>query len=169
MNLSVLVSYRTQVEEIHRLEFAAAGRKLQQAADRCSALEDALTAKQARYAEAGRTGLTIDETYQWYAEIEAAAHACECAAEQHDSLRKEWTQKQTTVLEAMQERKKLDILLRRRRENQQRLELQYDQRLTDDTAMRIRRAKRRPFSIRPISSSQDRAGVDRMPPPHRGR
>ncbi|MGH7257650.1 MAG: flagellar export protein FliJ [Nitrospiraceae bacterium] len=158
MNLSVLVSYRTQLEEIHRLEFAAAGRNLHEAADRWSALEDELKAKQASYAEAGRTGLTIDETYQWYAEIEAAAHALECAAEQQAVLQEEWTQKQTTVLEAMQERKKLDILLRRRREGQQRLEIQYDQRLTDDTAMRIRRATKSPLSRRPISSSHHRPG-----------
>lgn len=158
MNLSILVSYRIQLEEIHRLEFAAAGRNLHEAADRWSALEDALKAKQARYAEAGRTGLTIDETYQWYAEIEAAARALECAAEQHAVLQKEWTQKQTTVLEAVQERKKLDILLRRSRETQQRLELQYDQRLTDDTAMRIRRATRRPLSRQPMSSLHDRPG-----------
>ena len=156
MNLSLLVSYHTQLEEIHRLEFAAAGRMLQQAADRSSVLEQALKAKQTRYAEAGRMGLTIDETYQWYAEIETAVHALEYAVEQHAVLQKEWMQKQITALEAMRERKKLDILLRRRLEAQQRLDLQYDQRLTDDTARRIRRATRSTISRRSLSSSHDR-------------
>ena len=157
MSLSRLLAYRSQIEEALRIELAAAARLLQQAADQSAACEVDTAVKQRRYAEAALAGLTVDETSQWYAEIETASLMARRAAEARTALQREWRTKQADVIEAMQERKKLDILVRRRREAREQEQLHDDQRLMDEQAARRRRAMRGEVG-RPVQSGSGSHG-----------
>ena len=136
MNLPRLLAYRSQIEEALRIELAAAARALQEAAERSVSCEEEATVKQRRYADAARDGLTVEETCRWYDEIETASVAAGRAAEAHRRLHHEWLEKQGVVVEAMRERKKLDILVKRQREARQQEQLHEDQRLMDEVAAR---------------------------------
>ncbi|HET6675469.1 MAG TPA: flagellar FliJ family protein [Nitrospiraceae bacterium] len=138
MNLSRLLAYRRQIEDAMRIELAETARLLQEATERSAAYEEEVSVKQWRYIEAGRGGLTVDEAHQWYADIEAASWKVARAGEAHDTLRREWSNKQADLIDAMQQRKKLDILVRRRMEARQREQLHDDQRLMDEQAARRR-------------------------------
>lgn len=140
MNLARLAAYRRQTEDSLRLELATVARLLQEAAERAVALEDDVVAKQCRYAEVGRGGVTVAEAHDWYAEIETASDRVAHATAAHGALHREWMRKQAELIEAMQERKKLDILLRRRMETRLREQAQADQRLMDEQAARRRSA-----------------------------
>jgi flagellar export protein FliJ len=138
MNLSRLLAYRSQIEEALHIELAAAARRLQEAMERSAACEAEVTDKQRRYAEAGRTGLTVDDAHRWYMDIESASIKAARAADAHDRLHRDWTSVQADLIVAMQERKKLDILIRRRLEVLQQAQLHEDQRLMDEQAARRR-------------------------------
>ena len=139
MNLSRVLVYRSQIVEAFRIELAAAARLLQEAAERSVSCEGEVVAKQQRYADAAMNGLTVDETHRWYAEIDMASIKAGRAVEVHTALHGDWMAKQAALLEAMQERKKLDILVRRRREAREEEQLREDQRLMDEQAARRRR------------------------------
>lgn len=156
MNLSRLLAYRSQIEEAVSIELAAAARLLQEAAERSAACEAETAVKQRRYAEAALIGLTVDEASQWYVDIDTASLTARRAAEAHSALHREWRIKQAAVIEAMQERKKLDILVRRRREAKQQEQLRADQRLMDEQAAR-RRAMRGEVG-RPVQSGSGSHG-----------
>jgi flagellar export protein FliJ len=153
MNLSRLAAYRRQMEDIERMELAACTSRLQEAAARAAFLEEQVSVQQRRYAEAGRAGLSVDEATQWYAEIAAASSEAAKAAAVHGGVHGEWTKRQATLLAAMQERKKLDILLARRREVARQAERDADQRLMDEQAARRRQTAHR--SLPAASSNRD--------------
>ncbi|HEX2055456.1 MAG TPA: flagellar FliJ family protein [Nitrospiraceae bacterium] len=154
MNLSRLLAYRRQIEDALRIEVAAAARLLQEAAERSASAESEAKDKQQHYAEAAKRGLTIEETYRWYGEIEHASAQARRAAEIQGRLHGEWMKKQAAVVDAMQERKKLDILIRRRREARQQEQLHDEQRLMDEQAAR----RRRGTIGRPASADRDPHG-----------
>jgi flagellar export protein FliJ len=138
MNLSRLLAYRSQIEEALRIELATAARTLQAAAEQAVCCETEAKTKQLGYAEAAQRGLTIEETHHWYDGIEQASVRAVRSAEAHAALHREWTAKQSAVVEAMQERKKLDILVSRRKEARLQEQLREDQRLMDEQAARRR-------------------------------
>jgi flagellar export protein FliJ len=148
MNLSRLLAYRSQIEEALRIELAAAARRLQEAMERSAACEAEVADKQRRYVAAGRAGLTVDDAHHWYMDIESASVKAARAVEARDRLHREWTGMQADLIVAMQERKKLDILIRRRLELSQQAQLHEDQRLMDEQAARRRAvSKHRPNAV----------------------
>jgi flagellar export protein FliJ len=140
VNLSRLLAYRRQIEDALRIELATTARLLQEAAEQAAACEAEAKAKQRRYAEAVQRGLMVEEAHRWYEDIEQASIKAIRSAETHAALHREWIDKQSVVVEAMQERKKLDILVSRRKEAQQQEQLYEDQRLMDEQAARRRGA-----------------------------
>jgi flagellar export protein FliJ len=142
MNLSRLLAYRSQIEEALRIELAATARLLQEAAERSAACEAEVIEKQRCYAEAGQAGLTVDDAHHWYMDIDGASTKVDRAVEAHDRLHREWTGTQANLIIAMQERKKLDILVRRRMEARQQAQHHEDQRLMDEQAARRRAVKK---------------------------
>jgi flagellar export protein FliJ len=139
MNLPRLLAYRSQMEEALRIELASAARALQESAERSLSCEAEVKIKQQRYADATQSGLTVEEACRWYDEIDMASVTAGRAAEAHRTRHQEWMAKQGAVVEAMQERKKLDILVKRRQEARQQQQLHEDQRLMDELAARRRR------------------------------
>jgi flagellar export protein FliJ len=138
MNLSRLLAYRSQIEDALRIELATAARVLQEAAEHSVCCEAEANARQRRYAESAQRGLTVEETHRWYGDIEQASIKAARSAETHAALHREWMDKQSAVVEAMQERKKLDILVSRRKEAREQEQLREDQRLMDEQAARRR-------------------------------
>lgn len=138
MNLSRLLAYRSQIEDALRIELATAARMLQAAAEQAVCYEADAKTQQLGYADAARKGLTVEETHHWYDGIEQASVKAVRSAETHAALHREWMDKQSAVVEAMQERKKLDILVSRRKEARQQEQLREDQRLMDEQAARRR-------------------------------
>ncbi len=136
MNVTVLRTYALQLEEVAKLELAELSHALQETVNRMAMLESRAKADADRYLLQVQTGSTVDQVY---GHLDAMDQAI--AARKHlehvlaaDQARME--EKRAELLEAMQYRKKLDLLtaraaldLRRRRERQ-------DQQLLDERAWR---------------------------------
>jgi flagellar export protein FliJ len=141
MNLSRLLAYRSQIEDALRIELGTAARVLQEAAEHTAFCEAKAKDKQRGYAEAAQRGLTVEEARRWYDDIEQASAMAVRSADTHAALHREWMHKQSAVVEAMQERKKLDILVSRREEARRQEQRHVDQRLMDEQAARRRGAE----------------------------
>lgn len=136
MNVTVLRTYAVQLEEVAKLELAELSRAYQQTVDRMAMLESRVKDDADRYLLQVRAGSTVDQVY---GHLDAMDQAIAARKSLEQTLAAEQTrmeQKRGELLEAMQYRKKLDLLdaraaleLRRRRERQ-------DQQLLDERAWR---------------------------------
>ncbi len=125
-----------QVEEVAKLELAEARSALQQTANRMAMLESRAKEDADRYLLQGAAaGSTVDQVYGHLDAMDRAIAARKGLERVLAAERAEMEQKRAELLEAMQYRKKLDLLearaldLRRRRERQ-------DQQLLDERAWR---------------------------------
>lgn len=136
MNVTVLRTYAVQLEEVAKLELAELGHALQQTVNRMTQLESQAQEKADRYLLQVREGSTVDQAHHLLDTMDQAIatrkHLEQALAVEQASME----QKRGELLEAMQYRKKLDLLatraaldLRRRRERQ-------DQQLLDERAWR---------------------------------
>ncbi len=136
MNVTVLRQYAVQLEEVAKLELAELGRALQQTMDHMALLEARAGADAERYLTQVTQGGTVDQVVSHLDAMEQAV-AARRRLEQTVALQQaQMEQKRGELLEAMQYRKKLDLLdaraaaeLRRRRDRQ-------DQQLLDERAWR---------------------------------
>ena len=136
MNVTVLRAYAVQLEEVAKLELAELSHALQQTATRMAMLESRAKEDADRYLLQVRAGSTVEQVY---GHLDAMDQAIATRKGLEQVLAAEQTkmeQKRAELLEAMQYRKKLDLLearaaldLRRRRERQ-------DQQLLDERAWR---------------------------------
>lgn len=136
MNLAVLRLYALQLEEVAKLELAEFGRALQQTVDRMAGLETLARADADRYLACVTEGGTVDQVTGHLDAMERALAAQKRMEQTLAAQQTQMEQKRGDLLEAMQYRKKLDLLearaaaeLRRRRERQ-------DQQLLDERAWR---------------------------------
>ena len=136
MNVTVLRAYAVQLEEVAKLELAELSHALQQTATRMAMLESRAKEDADRYLLQVRAGSTVEQVY---GHLDAMDQAIATRKGLEQVLAAEQTkmeQKRAELLEAMQYRKKLDLLearaaldLRRRRGRQ-------DQQLLDERAWR---------------------------------
>ncbi len=136
MNVTVLRTYAVQLEEVAKLELAELSRALQQTVDRMTMLESRAKADADRYLLQVRAGSTVDQVYAHLDAMDQAIVARKSLERTLAAEQANMEQKRGELLEAMQYRKKLDLLdaraaleLRRRRERQ-------DQQLLDERAWR---------------------------------
>lgn len=136
MNVTVLRTYAVQLEEVAKLELAELARSLQETVERMTMLESRARADADGYLLQVREGSTVDQVYAHLDDMDQAIAARKRLEQTHLDQQANMEHKRGELLEAMQYRKKLDLLearaaleLRRRRERQ-------DQQLLDERAWR---------------------------------
>ncbi|MCW5799750.1 MAG: Exonuclease SbcC [Nitrospira sp.] len=136
MNVTVLRAYAVQLEEVAKLELAELSHALQQTVNRMVLLESRAKEDADRYLLQVREGSTVDQVYGHLDAMDQAIAARKGLEKALATEQARMEQKRAELLEAMQYRKKLDLLdaraaldARRRRERQ-------DQQLLDERAWR---------------------------------
>jgi flagellar export protein FliJ len=136
MKLDVLRRYRAQLEEVVRMDLFLLRQELQDA-EACSRLLDAhirLTTD-AYLAKAGG-GVALDEFLVWQSRFAAETSMLAQARQVEAQLREAWNQKQDELREAMQDRRKLDRLAERMRQQRTVVQHRVDQMEMDEAARR---------------------------------
>jgi len=136
MNVGVLRAYAVQLEEVAKLELAELSHALQQTVKRMAMLESRTKEDADRYLLHVRSGSTVDQVYGHLEAMDQAIAARKVLEQVLATEQANMEHKRSELLEAMQYRKKLDLLdaravleRRRRRERQ-------DQQLLDERAWR---------------------------------
>jgi len=136
MNVTVLRTYAIQLEEVAKLELAELASTLQQTVDRMTMLESRARADADQYLLQVRQGSTVDQVCGHLDAMDQAIAARKSMEQMQRDQQVKMEDKRGELLEAMQYRKKLDLLdaraalePRRRRERQ-------DQQLLDERAWR---------------------------------
>ncbi len=136
MNLTVLRTYALQLEEVAKLELSELSRTLQETVERITVLESQTRAEADRYLLQVREGSTVSQAYAQLDAMDYAIAARKGLAQAHAVQQLQWTTKREELLEAMQYRKKLDLLGARAIQKQRRHQEQQDQQLLDERAGR---------------------------------
>ncbi|HQY57569.1 MAG: flagellar FliJ family protein [Nitrospira sp.] len=136
MNVTVLRTYAIQLEEVAKLELAERVSALQQTIDRMSMLDARARGDADRYLLQVQQGSTVAQAYDHLDAMDQSIAARKNLEQTQAAQQAQMEQKRSELLEAMQYRKKLDILdaraaleLCRRRDRQ-------DQQLLDERAWR---------------------------------
>lgn len=136
MKLDVLRRYRAQLEEVVRIELFHLHQKLQ-AAESSVRLHDAqarLTAD-AYVAKAGG-GMAVEEFLEWQSRFQAETSLLAQARHMEGQLSEAWECKQNELREAMHDRRKLDRLAERMRQDRTTVQHRIDQIEMDEAARR---------------------------------
>lgn len=136
MNLTVLRTYALQLEEVAKLELSELSRTLQHTVERMTRLESQARADADRYLLQVREGSTVTQAYAQLDAMDQAIAAHKGLEQAHAVQQLRWTAKRDELLEAMQYRKKLDLLGARAIQAQRRHQEQQDQQLLDERAWR---------------------------------
>lgn len=136
MNLTVLRAHALQREDATRMELAEAARELQEWNDRIARLEARAGCDADTYLEQARRGGTAEELFAHLDAMNQALETRKRMEERQTSLQSQWATKRDAVLEAMRDRKKLDLLVSRAQQEQRRRQERQDQALLDERAWR---------------------------------
>jgi flagellar export protein FliJ len=136
MKLDVLRRYRAQLEEVVRMDLVRLRQELQDAEARSHLLDEQmkLTAD-ASLAKAGG-GVALDEFLVWQALVAAETSNLTAAMHVEGQLREAWNQKQEELREAMQDRRTLDCLAERMRQQHRHVQHRVEQMEMDEVARR---------------------------------
>lgn len=140
MNLALLRTHREREEGQLQAELAQVAQALQETETARLRLEAEAEGKARAYLEVSRIGMTIGDATAYYAAMDSLATLIARTSRQEARLREKWHQKQTELLEAARERKKLDILVDRQRQKRLLQQERQAQRLSDETAGRRARS-----------------------------
>ncbi len=136
MNFAALKTYRTQLEEVLRIEVERLAQRLREAETRCARLEAEAEEKARAYAQGTRSGITAREALDHYDMLEGVARAIRHAKRAAAALREEWERKRQELVDAARERRKVELLDQRDQRRRRRAAAQQEQRLTDEVAAR---------------------------------
>lgn len=136
MNITVLRTYRAQLEETLRAEVAELQLALQATLDKRRRLEEATVKQVKMYLAKSRHGMTAHEVAKWHQMLDHFAKILRDSAEAALQVQRRLEQKQAEALEASQETKKLEILERREALQRHRKEEKQAQRQADEVAAR---------------------------------
>ena len=136
MNLTVLRTYALQLEEVARLELTDLARALQQTVERMAMLESRARADADQYLAQVCEGSTVTQVYGRLDAMDQAIAARKGMEQIHVLQQAQWSAKRDELIEAMQYRKKLDLLGARAILEQRRRQDKQDQQLLDERAWR---------------------------------
>jgi flagellar biosynthesis chaperone FliJ len=132
MKLDVLRRYRTQLEELVRMDLFRLRQELQDAEARSRLLDEQMKLKTDAYlAKAGRR-VALEEFLVWQSMFTAETSNLAAAKQVEGQLREAWTQKQDELRETMQDRRTLDRLAERMRRQQHLVQHRVDQMEMDE-------------------------------------
>ena len=136
MNLVMLRAYAVQLEEIAKLEMADLSQALQQSVDRMAALDACARRDADRYLDEVQGGSTVNQVYAQFEAMDQAIAARKKLEETYDLQQAQLAAKRNELIEAMQYRKKLDLLSARSLQKQRLRQDKQDQQLLDERAWR---------------------------------
>jgi flagellar export protein FliJ len=136
MKLDALRRYRAQLEEVVRIDFFLLRRELQDAEARSRLLDAQMRLTIDAYLVKAGGGVALDEFLVWQSMFTAETSNSAAAQQVEGQLREAWNQKQDELREAMQDRRKLDRLAERMRQQRHRVQHRVDQMEMDEAARR---------------------------------
>jgi flagellar export protein FliJ len=136
MKLDVLRRYRAQVEEVVRMELFLLRQELQDIEARFRLLDEQMKRTTEAYLAKARGGVGLDEFLVWQSMLTAETSKLAAAKRLEGQLREAWNQKQDALREAMYDRRKLDRLADRMRQQRHLVQHRVDQMEMDEAARR---------------------------------
>jgi flagellar biosynthesis chaperone FliJ len=136
MKLGVLRRYRAQVEEIVRMDLFRLRQDLYNSEARARLLEERVRRTMEEYSGKAAGGLALDEFLVWQSRLTADTSRSVAAKQMEGQLREAWDQKQGELREAMQDRRTLDRLAERIRQQRRLVQSRVDQMEMDEAARR---------------------------------
>ena len=136
MKLDVLRRYRAQLEEVVRMDLFVLRQELQDAEARARLLDAHMRLTTDAYLAKAGGGVALDEFLVWQSMCAAETSKLAAAKQVEGRLREAWNQKQDELREAMHDRRKLDRLAERMRQQRHLLQHRVDQMEMDEAARR---------------------------------
>ena len=137
MKLDVLRRYRAQVEEVVRMELFLLRQELQDIEARFRLLDEQMKRTTEAYLAKTGGGVALDEFLVWQSMLNAGTSNLAAAKRLEGQLREAWRQKQDALREAMHDRRKLDRLADRMRQQRHLVQHRVDQMEMDEAARRM--------------------------------
>jgi flagellar export protein FliJ len=136
MKLGVLRRYRAQVEEVIRMDLFRLRQELNDIEVRARLLEERVRRTTDEYSGKAAGGLALDEFLVWQSRLTADTSKSAAVRQMEVQLREAWDQKQGELREAMQDRRTLDRLAERIRQQRRLVQNRVDQEEMDEAARR---------------------------------
>jgi flagellar export protein FliJ len=136
MKLDVLRRYRAQVEEVVRMELFFLRQELQDIEARFRLLDEQMKRTTEAYLAKTGGGVALDEFLVWQSMLTAETSNLAATKRLEGQLREAWNQKQDALREAMHDRRKLDRLADRMRQQRHLVQHRVDQMEMDEAARR---------------------------------
>ena len=137
MKLDLLRRYRAQLEEVARMELFQLRQELQDSEARSRLLDEHMRLTTAAYLVKATGGVALDEFLVWQSRFLAEASLLAQARQEEMRLNKAWSLKQNELREAMQDRRTLDRLAERIRQQRHLVQHRIDQMEMDEAARRM--------------------------------
>ena len=134
MNVSVIRTYRAQVEDTLRVELAELQRAVQVEQEAQQFLLDEVETATGEFIKMAKDGMTVDEASAQQGRLDALAQSVCKAREAIAAAQRRYDQKLAEVTEASRERKKLEILEEREAMRKTKREQQREQAALDQAA-----------------------------------
>lgn len=142
MSLESLQKLRAQTVETLMLEMAQITRTLAQSEERYQALEANIQQEVATYDRLSAQGLTIEAWLEWQGRIDSQQAALHQVRREIDQAIEAWQHTKARLVEANQERKLVDLVADKRREEQRADAARQEQRAMDEAASRRHSTRR---------------------------
>ena len=136
MKLDVLRRYRAQLEEVARMDLFQLRQELQDSEARARLLDEHMRLTTDAYLAKAGGVVALDEFLVWQSRFQAGTALLAQARQEEVRLSKAWDQKQNELREAMQDRRTVDRLAERMRQQRQLVQDRIDQMEMDEAARR---------------------------------
>ena len=137
MKLNVLRRYRAQLEEVARLDLFQLRQDLQEAEARTRLLDEHVRLTTDAYLAKAGGIVALDEFLVWQSRFQAGTSLLSQARQEEVRLSEAWSQKQDELRVAMQDRRTVDHLAERMRQQRQLVQDRIDQMEMDEAARRM--------------------------------
>jgi flagellar export protein FliJ len=137
MKLDVLRRYRAQLEEVARMDLFQLRQDLHEAEARARLLDEHMKLTTDAYLAKAGGVVALDEFLVWQSRFQAGTSLLAQARQEEVRLSKAWDQKQNELREAMQDRRTVDRLAERMRQQRQLVQERIDQMEMDEAARRM--------------------------------
>jgi flagellar export protein FliJ len=137
MKLDVLRRYRAQLEEVVRMDLFQLRQDLQEAEARARLLDEHMRLTTDAYLAKAGGIVALDEFLVWQSRFQAGSAMLAQARQEEVRLSGAWSQKQDELRVAMQDRRTVDHLAERMRQQRQLVRDRIDQMEMDEAARRM--------------------------------
>ena len=137
MKLDVLRRYRAQLEEVARMDLFQLRQDLQEAEARTRLLDEHMRLTTDAYLAKAGGIVALDEFLVWQSRFQAGTSLLAQARQEEVRLSEAWSQKQDELRVAMQDRRTVDHLAERMRQQRQLVQDRIDQMEMDEAARRM--------------------------------